>query len=56
MKTAASFPVLILGLPAGAGGDIIERRLLMFWQALDASGGADPQRPQRGYQLQTSSF
>ncbi|MGA8103083.1 MAG: MFS transporter [Candidatus Acidiferrales bacterium] len=34
MQTAASFPVLILGLPAGAVGDIVERRrLLIFWQS-----------------------
>jgi len=34
MQTAASFPVLILGLPAGAIGDIVERRrLLIFWQS-----------------------
>ncbi|HXN63772.1 MAG TPA: MFS transporter [Candidatus Acidoferrales bacterium] len=34
MQTAASLPVLLLGLPAGATADIFERRrLLIFWQA-----------------------
>ena len=34
MQTAASLPVLLLGLFAGATADIFERRrLLMFWQA-----------------------
>src|ERR1700689_4286298 len=34
MQTAASLPVLILGLPAGATADIFERRrLLIFWQS-----------------------
>jgi MFS family permease len=34
MQTAASFPVVILGLPAGATADIFDRRrLLIFWQA-----------------------
>src|ERR1700733_7979112 len=34
MQTAASFPVLILGLPPGAVGYIVERRrLLIFWQS-----------------------
>lgn len=33
MQTAASLPVLILGLPAGATADIFDRRkLLIFWQ------------------------
>lgn len=33
MQTAASLPVLILGLPAGATADILDRRrLLLFWQ------------------------
>jgi MFS family permease len=33
MQTAASLPVLVLGLPAGATADILDRRrLLMFWQ------------------------
>lgn len=33
MQTAASLPVLLLGLPAGATADIFDRRrLLMFWQ------------------------
>ena len=33
MQTAASLPVLFLGLPAGAIADILDRRrLLMFWQ------------------------
>ncbi len=33
MQTAASFPVLILGLLAGATADIFDRRrLLLFWQ------------------------
>ncbi len=32
MQTAASLPVLLLGLPAGATADIIDRRrLLLFW-------------------------
>ncbi|HEY3940022.1 MAG TPA: MFS transporter [Bryobacteraceae bacterium] len=34
MQTAASLPVLLLGLPAGAMADIVDRRrLLIFWQA-----------------------
>ncbi len=34
MQTAASLPVLLLGLPAGATADIFDRRrLLLFWQA-----------------------
>jgi MFS family permease len=34
MLTAASLPVLLLGLPAGALADILDRRrLLIFWQA-----------------------
>src|SRR5450432_1478230 len=34
MQTAASLPVLFLGLPAGATADIYERRrLLIFWQS-----------------------
>jgi MFS family permease len=34
MQTAASLPVLLLGLPAGALADIFDRRkLLIFWQA-----------------------
>ena len=33
MQTAASFPVLLLGLLAGATADIFDRRkLLIFWQ------------------------
>src|SRR6185437_6601975 len=33
MQTAASLPVLLLGLPAGATADIFDRRrLLIFWQ------------------------
>lgn len=33
MQTAASLPVLLLGLPAGALADIVDRRrLLIFWQ------------------------
>jgi MFS family permease len=33
MQTAASLPVLLLGLPAGAIADILDRRrLLIFWQ------------------------
>jgi MFS family permease len=33
MQTAASLPVLVLGLPAGATADIFDRRrLLIFWQ------------------------
>jgi len=33
MQTAASLPVLILGLPAGATADMFDRRrLLIFWQ------------------------
>jgi MFS family permease len=33
MQTAASLPVLLLGLPAGATADILDRRrLLIFWQ------------------------
>ena len=32
MQTAASLPVLLLGLPAGATADILDRRrLLLFW-------------------------
>ena len=35
MQTAASLPVLFLGLMAGATADIYERRrLLIFWQCL----------------------
>ena len=34
MQTAASLPILFLGLPAGATADIFDRRrLLIFWQA-----------------------
>ncbi len=34
MQTAATLPVLLLGLPAGATADIFDRRrLLIFWQA-----------------------
>jgi MFS family permease len=34
MQTAASLPVLALGLPAGATADILDRRrLLIFWQS-----------------------
>src|SRR5579863_439734 len=34
MQTAASLPVLVLGLPAGATADIFDRRrLLLFWQS-----------------------
>src|SRR5215813_5004165 len=34
MQTAASLPVLLLGLPAGATADIFDRRrLLIIWQA-----------------------
>ena len=34
MQTAASLPVLLLGMPAGATADIFDRRkLLLFWQA-----------------------
>ena len=34
MQTAASLPVLLLGLPAGAMADILDRRrLLIFWQS-----------------------
>jgi MFS family permease len=34
MQTAASLPVVVLGLPAGATADIFDRRrLLIFWQA-----------------------
>src|ERR1700735_5021783 len=34
MQTAASLPVVVLGLIAGATADIIDRRrLLIFWQA-----------------------
>ncbi|WP_335169079.1 MFS transporter [Nostoc sp.] len=33
MQTAATLPVLLLGLPAGATADIFDRRrLLLFWQ------------------------
>ena len=33
MQTAASLPVLVLGLPAGAMADILDRRrVLIFWQ------------------------
>jgi MFS family permease len=33
MQTAASLPVLVFGLPAGAMADILDRRkLLLFWQ------------------------
>src|ERR1700677_4656751 len=33
MQTAASLPVVVLGLPAGATADIFDRRrLLIFWQ------------------------
>jgi MFS family permease len=34
MQTAASLPVLLVGLPAGATADILDRRkLLIFWQS-----------------------
>ncbi len=34
MQTAASLPVLLLGLPAGANADMFDRRrLLIFWQS-----------------------
>src|SRR5574337_537207 len=34
MQTAATLPVLLFGLPAGAMADIIDRRrLLLFWAA-----------------------
>src|SRR5436305_9941291 len=34
MQTAASLPVLLLGVPAGANADMFDRRrLLIFWQA-----------------------
>ncbi len=34
MQTAASLPVLLLGLPAGAVADILDRRrVLIFWQS-----------------------
>lgn len=34
MQTAASLPVLLLGLPAGAMADILDRRrVLIFWQS-----------------------
>src|SRR6516164_11779332 len=34
MQTAATLPVLLLGLPAGAMADIFDRRrLLLFWAA-----------------------
>lgn len=34
MQTAATLPVLLLGLPAGATADIFDRRkLLLFWQS-----------------------
>jgi len=34
MQTAASLPVLLLGLPAGAMADVFDRRrLLIFWQS-----------------------
>jgi len=34
MQTAASLPVLVFGLPAGAMADILDRRkLLLFWQS-----------------------
>jgi MFS family permease len=34
MQTAATLPVLLLGLPAGALADILDRRrLLLFWQS-----------------------
>lgn len=34
MQTAASLPVLLMGLPAGATADILDRRkLLIFWQS-----------------------
>src|ERR1051326_1138996 len=33
MQTAASLPVLVFGLPAGAMADILDRRkVLLFWQ------------------------
>jgi len=33
MQTAASFPVLVFGLPSGAMADILDRRkVLLFWQ------------------------
>src|SRR6266511_2160826 len=35
MQTVASLPVLLLGLPAGAAADILDRRrLLLFWVGL----------------------
>src|SRR3974390_2704917 len=34
MQTAASLPILFLGLPAGATADMFDRRrLLIFWQS-----------------------
>jgi MFS family permease len=54
MQTAASLPVLLFGLPAGALADIVDRRrLLLFWQswmlvtavvlsALTLAGGIGP--------------
>src|SRR6478672_10976277 len=34
MQTAASLPVLVFGLPAGAMADILDRRkVLLFWQS-----------------------
>ncbi len=45
MQTAASLPVVILGLLAGATADIFDRRrLLIFWQAWMLIGGRHPQR------------
>ncbi len=41
MQTAASLPVLLLGLPAGAMADILDRRrLLLFWAAWMLSAAA----------------
>src|SRR6202162_4284724 len=40
MQTAASLPVLCLGLLAGATADIFDRRrLLIFWQAWRGTAG-----------------
>src|SRR3979409_814592 len=39
MQTAASLPVLLLGLPAGATADIFDRRrLLIFWHVWMLTG------------------
>src|SRR5512135_1131898 len=41
MQTAASLPVLLLGLPAGALADILDRRrLLIFWVSWMAMAAA----------------